>query len=396
MKKLYFFLLAAMMMFAGNVMAQKDAEHPWAGTFTLMLVDDQPYHYIPEEAAAWNVATPDTFEVVIEWNANLNQYRVTKFYDLTTDALTDGSFELKVIDEKTAQIILVKEGFHTYGVQPAETVTDEDGETHDYPEYKVSAFLTDGSNNAWSYEPVTVTMNSDGQISIDAFKVLYRDRSGMGWIVWTDGAVPLNGGDEPVAVEPRDWTGWYWMTVPAYYSMSMDGNTYPQEGAFEISKDDDGNFIVTKFLGYDTATANAFSGGIYLTPDKKKVNKATIDCEQYMNILRADDAMGMSGLVLADGAGENGPIVIEWDEDTQTITFDMFYFLTWNALSGEAPTESAMYFAASAVKGDPNAVTAVKNQETTDETTYDFTGRPATKLLKNRLYLKKGQKFLNR
>ena len=376
MKKLYFSMLAVMLMAAGNVMAQQDAEHPWAGNFTLMIPEDDPFHYLPESAEEWNVATPDQFEITVEWNEEMQQYRVTKFYDLATDNLTEGSFELKVIDEKNAQIILVKEPFHVYGIQPAGTfIVDGEEVTYD-SEYKVSATLCDGSNNTWSYEPVAVYMNSDGQISIDAFKIIYRDRSSMGWIAWVDGAVPLNGGDEPVDVEPRDWTGTYWMTVPRGYYMSYDGNEYPQEGDFEVSKDDSGNFLVTKFLGYDTATANSFSGGIYITPNKKNANKATIDCDEYMNLLQATGNYGMAGLVLCDGAAENGPIDIEWDEESQTITFDVFYFMNWDAMSGEAPTDAALYFGANAtVKSDATLVETVAVQKTAGDEYYDLSGR---------------------
>ena len=321
---------------------------------------------------------PDQFEVTIEWNEELQQYRVTKFYDLTTDNLSEGSFELGVIDEKNAQIILVNEMYHLYGIQPAETVI-EDGEEVTYNEYKVGATLCDGSNLTWSYEPIPVYMNSDGQISIEAFKVLFRDRTSMGWIVWSDGAVPLNGGDEPINVEPRDWTGTYWMTVPDNYFWGLDGNEYPIEGEFEISTDDSGNFLVTKFLGYDTATANTFSGGIYITPNKKNANKATIDCDEYMNLLYATDDYGMAGLVLCDGAAENGPVAIEWDEASQTIIIDMFYFLHWDAMSGEAPTEAAIYFGASAaVKNEGStAVKAIAVQNNGNEY-YDLSGRRLT------------------
>ena len=378
MKKFYLFVLVAMIMTAGRAMAQQDAEHPWAGTFTLMIPEDEPFHYLSEGAEEWNVATPDTFQVVVEWNAEAEQYRITTFYDLTTDHLTEGSFELKVIDEKNAQIILVKEAYHLFGIQPAGTFI-EDGEEVTYEkDTEVTATLCDGGNNTWSYEPIPVHMNSDGQISIDGFKILYRDRYSTGWIAWADGAVPLNGGDEPAVIEPRDWTGWYWMTVPANYHMSLDENVYPLEGAFEIKKDDWDNFIVTKFLGYNTADANAFSGGIYITPSKKNANKATIDCDEYMNILKTTDDSGLKGLVLADGAAQNGPIEITWDEETQTITFDIFSFLNWDATSGEAPTEAALYFSATAEKKDPSAIENVTTQALGNEY-YDLSGRRLSK-----------------
>lgn len=392
MKKLYSFLLAAMMMVTGTTMAQKDADHPWAGNYTLMIIDDSPYHYLPESAEKWEVATPDTFEVTIEWNANLEKYRVTKFYNLTTDNLKDGAFELQVVDEKTAKIILVNEAFHLYATIPAHVENTDTGDV-EVPEKKVTAKLSDGSNIIYSYEPVEVTMNSDGQISIDAFKIIYNDQKSMGWIIWTDGATPLNGGDEPVAIESRDWTGSYWMTIPQYSGRALDGNTYPEEGAFEVKKDDDGNFLVTKFLGYDTEAANAFTGGIYLTPDKKKVNKATIDCGEYMNLLQADDDFGMKGLVLCDGAAENGKIAIEWNEETKTITFDIFYFMHWDAMSGQPATEAAAFFQANAVLSDPAGIKPISTK-TIGKTAYDLTGRRVVNPTQKGLYIIDGKKVV--
>lgn len=365
MKKLYFFLLAAMLMVAGSAFAQKDAEHPWAGTYTLMLVDDEPYHYLPESAEAWNVLTPDTFEVTIEWKQDLNKYLITNFYSLPVNNIPEGGIELKVIDETTAEIILTKQKYHSYGVTPADTVyeeyTDENGvtaiDTIYYSETVVGLTLTDGSSIMYGTEPIKVFMNKDGQISIDAFKVIFGDNMSQGFFVWSDGACPLNGGDEPVDVEPRDWTGWYWMDAGVFGAYALDGNTYPAEGAFEIAKDEWGNYIVTKFMGYDTAEANAFmSGGIYITTSKKNANKATIDCEAYMNLLQAD-ASGMAGLALYDAMVGNGSIEMVFDEATQTITFDIFTLGTVDVM-GQV-TENCVYYSTTATLGDPTSLQSV-------------------------------------
>lgn len=404
MKKLYFFMLAAMLMVCSTSMAQtnKDAEHPWAGNYTLMLVDDEPFASLPEEADQYITSIPDTFEVEIKWNAEQGKYLVTKFYSFPTSNLSAGGFELKVIDDKNAEIVLVNEKFHSYGVLPAETVYETDtletGEvvidTINYKETTIGLMLTDETSSPYSIEkPVKVYMNSDGQISIDAFQIIFISRSSMGWYRWSDGACPLNGGDEPVAVEPRDWKGWYWMKADDYMFMSLDGNEYAEEGAFEIADDGYGNFIVTKFMGYDTATANAFSGGIYLTPSKKNANKATIDCDGYMNLLVSED--GMSGLALYDGSASNGPIEIEYDEATNTITFDIFCYAQ-ATMSGTMSEEgeAAWCFSATAVPGDPTAITAVATKASPKTQLYDLQGRKVAAPVKGQLYIRGDKKVM--
>jgi len=391
MKKLYFFLLSALLMVANNVNAQKDAEHPWAGNYTLMLVDDEPFHYLPEEAAKYITSVPDTFEVGIEWNAEKSQYFVTKFYDFATDSLTLGGFELKIIDDKTAEIQLVDELYHVFAVTAADTTYEETetGYTATItPAGKAGLLLSDGSNNVYGKDPVKIYMNSDGQISIDPFKVIYKDPANMGWYAWTDGATPLNGGDEPVAVEPRNSAGYYSVKADAGNFISMDGNAYNQEGAFEVAADGFGNYIVTKFMGYNTEEANAMSGGIYLTPSKKDANKATIDCDAYMNLLQSED--GMSGLALFNDAGKNGSIKISFDEATQTITFDMFCYAYVNMMGQQTADIAAWCFSATATVASTDGIASVNAQRNASTEVYDLTGRRV--MMNNKgLYIKNGR-----
>lgn len=401
MKNFYYFILVAMLMVTSTASAQKDTEHPWAGSYTVMLIDDEPMHYLPETAAEWITSVPDTFEVAIEWNAEQGKYLVTKFYNYTTNNIEDGGLELKVIDEKKAQIIPVKGCYHKFTMLPAEQVITEkvndDGkvvkDTADYSETVIGLELCDGGSSMYSYEPIEVTMNSDGQISIDAFKILYQYREGTGWFVWTDGATPLNGGDEKEDVVPYDWTGYYWITVDPFSIFALDGNEYPTEGAMEIAKDASGNFIVTKFLGYDTASANAFTGGIYLTPSTKKANVATIDCSEYMNILNTTDDLGMSGLVLCDAMGGNGSINIEIDESTNTVSIDVFYLVNWDGMTATSE-QAAMYFMADALKGDATAVKTPAIASTPSTEMYDLTGRRITAPRKGQFVIANGKKHI--
>lgn len=403
MKKIYYFILAAMLMVASTALAQKDTEHPWAGNYTVMLIDDEPLHYLNESAGKWIESIPDTFDVTIEWNAEQGKYLVTKFYNYTTNNLEAGGFELQVIDEKNAQLIPVKGVYHKFTVLPPEEVinetVDESGvvtrDTVSYSETVVGLELCDGGNNMYSYEPIAVKMNSDGQISIDAFKIIFKDRDASSWFVWTDGASPLNGGDEPEEITPYDWSGYYWITVDPFNVFALDGNEYPTEGAMEISKDASGNFIVTKFLGYDTAAANAFTGGIYLTPNSKKANKATIDCSAYMNLLTSTDDFGMAGLVLCDAIGANEGINIEIDETTNTVTIDGFNLVNWDAMA-DVNEQVAMYFMADAVKGDATQIEDVAVKSAVVTGMYDLTGRRVASPRKGQIIITNGKKIITK
>lgn len=356
MKHFYSLLLFAVLSFWGSAQAFADDEHPWAGTYTLMLVDDVPYHYLPDEAAQWITATPDTFEVTIAWNAEANKYLVTKFYNYEVNNIAAGGLEFKVIDEKNAQIIPSAYKFHKFTVLPADTLyeeyEDEDGvmvkDTTYYSETVVGLQLCDGGNMMYGLEPIDVRKNSDGQISISSgFKVIYGDRSTNGFVVWTDGATPLNGGDEIEFVQ-HDFTGFYKVTADMQFA--MDEMKWPDTFVMEIATDEWGSYLA-QFLGYDVATPNF--NAIYVDPDKKNGNKGQITLMDGFNTIAEIDGKTYQ---LLDGTSTTGPIKLTYHEDSNTLEID--YFNIWSVAD---QMESSYYLGCTATPITADEAAAIKN-----------------------------------
>lgn len=357
MKKLYTLLLLAVLSFCGAAQAFADDEHPWAGTYTLMLVDDVPYHYMPDEAAHWITAIPDTFEVTISWNEDANKYLVTKFYNYEVNNLSAGGLEFKVIDEKNAQIIPTGTKFHKFEVLPADTIygeyEDEDGQmvkdTTYYSETVVGLELSDGTNYMHSYNPIEVRKNSDGQISLGAFKVLFSERIASGIFVWSDGATPLNGGDVIENVQ-HDFTGFY--KVTADFLFAMDEVKWPETFVMEIATDEWGSYLA-QFLGYDVATPNF--NAIYVDPDKKNGNNGQITISDGFNTIAS---IGGKTYKLLDGTSADGPIKLSYNEKDGSVTIDYF-----NILCVEDQMESAYYLGCTATPITAEEAAAIKNPE---------------------------------
>ena len=356
MKKLYTLLLLAVLSFCGAAQAFADDEHPWAGTYTLMFVEDEPYSYLPEDNE-WVTAIPDTFEVTIAWDADANKYFVTKFYNYEVNNIAAGGLEFKVIDEKNAQIIPSAYKFHKFTVLPADTLyeeyEDEDGvmvkDTTYYKETVVGLQLCDGGNMMYGLDPIDVRKNSDGQISISGFKVIYGDRSTNGFVVWTDGATPLNGGDEIENVQ-HDFTGFY--KVTADFLFAMDEVKWPETFVMEIATDEWGSYLA-QFLGYDVATPNF--NAIYVDPDKKNGNNGQITISDGFNTIAS---IGGKTYKLLDGTSADGPIKLSYNEKDGSVTIDYF-----NILCVEDQMESAYYLGCTATPITAEEAAAIKNPE---------------------------------
>lgn len=407
MKKIYYLLLTAVLFIQSGMNAFADEEHPWAGTFTLMCSDDAPYIYLGDETDPYSCAKygyqpTDTFQVTISWNEATNSYLVTNFYGYDTKDLEAGGFELSVIDEKNAQIILPEIRNLTYYIFdtiPADTTytENEDGtiDTTYVAEVNVGLRLYGGGSSFPDFTPIDVYLNSDGQISLGGFKVIWVSPSG-GTIpsIWFDGATPLNGGDEPEEVVVHDWAGTYMMTLDYFYKMDEESAfEVPNEGILEIGDDGFGNYVVTKFLDFDTAAANAFTGGIYITPNKKNGNKATIDVSQYMNFLQTTDDFGMAGYALLDAYSTNDyGIDLEYNESDNSITIGTFYIVNTaedNAIVGLA-------FGATAVPYDETSIKNVENTTTSVDSNimYNVAGQRIQTPSKGHIYIKGSKKYL--
>ncbi len=386
-------ILAAVLSLCCATQAFADDEHPWAGTYTLMLVDDSPYSYLPESADQWITSVPDTFEVVIEWKADANKYLVTKFFNYEVNNNASGGIEFKVIDEKYAQIIPFGTKFHKFGIQEADTVyseyEDEDGQivkdTTYYRETVVGLELSDGTNDMHGKEPIDVKKNSDGQISISAFKVIYGDRESNGFFIWSDGATPLNGGD--TADEKHDFTGYYKFTCD-WNPFLMDDVVWPSSFLMEIATDEWGSFLA-QFLGYDVATPNY--NAIYVDPDKKNGMNGQITVMDGFNTIAEINGKHYQ---LRDGFSADGPIKLTYNEKDGSVTID--YFNVWCV---EDQAESAYYFGGTATPITAEEAAAIKapaKEATSDSAIYDLTGRRIAAPVKGQIYIQDGKKLIKK
>lgn len=394
MKKIYFFILAAMLMIAGTANAQKDAEHPWAGNYTLMLVDDEPYQWVPEDAYNYiEKELPTTFEVTIVWNAELNKYLVTKFYNWDVNNLTDGGLELKVVDDKFAQIITAGPAYHKFEVLAPDTVVteieNEDGtitkDTTYYKETVVGLDLVDGTNMMNGKEPVEVMMNSDGQISLGAFKILFINREGQGFYIWSDGATPLNGGD---IQEKHNYAGYY--KVTADYVWNMEDVQWPETFVMEIAEDEYGAYLA-QFVGYDVATPNF--NAIYVDNDTKNPANAMISLMDGFNNIATINGITYS---LVDGTSAAANIKLTYSDKDNTVGIDYF-----NIKNNSTGAESAYYFGGTATpisKEEADALAAsvstVKAATPASAAMYNLNGQRISAAQKGQLIITNGKKYL--
>lgn len=394
MKKIYFFILAAMLMIAGTANAQKDAEHPWAGNYTLMLVDDEPYQWVPEDAYNYiEKELPTTFEVNIVWNAELNKYLVTKFYNWDVNNLADGGLELKVVDDKFAQIITAGPAYHKFEVLAPDTVVteieNEDGtitkDTTYYKETVVGLDLVDGTSMMNGKEPVDVMMNSDGQISLGAFKILFKNREGQGFYIWSDGATPLNGGD---IQEKHNYAGYY--KVTAEWVMNMESMEWPETFVMEIAEDEYGAYLA-QFLGYDVATPNF--NAIYVDNDKKNPINAMISLMDGFNVIATIDGVKYS---LVDGTSAAANIKLTYNDKNNTVGIDYF-----NIKNNSTGAESAYYLGCTATpitKEEADALAAsvstVKAATPASAAMYNLNGQRISAPQKGQIILTNGKKYL--
>lgn len=394
MKKIYFFILAAMLMIAGTANAQKDAEHPWAGTYTLKDVDEEPYQYVSEDAYQYiEEKLPETFEVTIVWNAELNKYLVTKFYNWEVNNRAEGGIELKVVDDKYAQIITTGSIYHKFTVlDPDTVVTDienEDGtitkDTTYYKETVVGLDLCDGTNMMNGKEPVEVFMNSDGQISLGAFKVIFRSREGQGYYAWSDGATPLNGGD---IKEKHNYAGYY--KVTADYVWNMEDVQWPETFVMEIAEDEWGVYLA-QFVGYDVATPNF--NAIYVDNDTKNPANAMISLMDGFNNIVTIDGVTYS---LVDGTSAAANIKLTYSDKDNTVGIDYF-----NIKNNSTGAESAYYFGGTATpisKEEADALAAsvstVKAATPASAAMYNLNGQRISAPQKGQLIITNGKKYL--
>lgn len=331
------------------------AQTDWAGTYTVMT--KEPFFYT-ETAQKYGVELPETLEVVIEKQAD--QYVITKFmgYDLTQSH--DGVIILEPdANKETVCYMPTSRHLLTSEYYERTEILDEGLETQRdtlITGYKGVVITGDNMSN----DPVKITRQSDGQIKIATFALGYRtDQGGVMPVGYWQKNVPLNGGDPEEEVVPYAWAGTYLVVTDGVFTLA-EGVDCPEVFMMTIEEDmwTPGSFVVTEFWGHDDlATTNFFTGGLPLTLDAEDGDKCYLPVAAGQNLLAVRDDM-MSYYALTDGFGLGTENVALTHNADDTFTIDMFSINTYGYAEDFVPETIAMYFGATAEKGDREALQA--------------------------------------
>ncbi len=207
--------------------AEGGASFDWAGTWTVKGTE-----------AMANV--PVEFDMVVTYNESADIYLITNFLGNDVTSLNYGGILLTPsADGKTAEI---KTGTYLQMIEPG------------------VAYLTLFDSNVKA-DPIIVTVNEDGTISIADFSVV---EGGYGAAPNVAGMKAFYTGmtaSKPVEeeVEPFDWAGTW--TVKATENVAMASAEFEMVVTYNESAD---IYLITNFLGNDVTSLNY--GGILLTP----------------------------------------------------------------------------------------------------------------------------------
>ena len=215
--------------------AEGGASFDWAGTWTVKTTEMVSL-------------TSTEFEMVVEYVEGPGIYLITKFLGNDVVNLNNGGILLTPsADGKTA---VIKAGTCL--------ATIEAGVSY--------SILYDMNRSA---DPIAVTVNEDGTLSIAEFCVATNSYGGDPLAStlsgYYSGTVATKVVEEEEPVEPFDWAGTW--TVKAGKVEAYDGKEYPAEFEMEVTYMAEWDmYLVTKFMGNDVANMN--QGGILLTPSE--------------------------------------------------------------------------------------------------------------------------------
>lgn len=331
------------------------AQTDWAGTYTLRSNDPLLY---TETIAEAGLEISETFEIVI--TKQDDKYVVSKFmgYDLT--ASVDGVLELELDGQKEG-VAYIESNRHRitskYYEYEEENTNDETGETSTETVSGYEGILLLGNN--MSSDPIKLTKQSDGQIKMSNFVLMYASKATQSLLGWFDKNTPLNGGDPDEEVVPYAWAGTYLVVTDGVFTLAEDVDC-PEVFMMTIEEDmwNPGSFVVTEFWGHDDlAMTNFFTGGLPLTLDAEDGDKCYLPVAAGQNLLAVRDDM-MSYYALTDGFGLGTENVALTHNADDTFTIDMFSINTYGYAEDFVPETIAMYFGATAEKGDREALQA--------------------------------------
>lgn len=330
------------------------AQTDWAGTYT--VVAKEPFFYT-ETAESYGVTLAETFELTIAKQDD--KYVITSMmgHDLTQSH--DGVIEIEPdASKETVCYIPTKRHLLTSEYYERTETLDEGLETQRdtlITGYKGIALCGNNMGN----DPIKVTRQSDGQIKMSTFVLGYKtDQGGTVPLGWFDKNVPLNGGDPEAEVVPYAWTGTYLVETQGVFQLA-EGVDCPTAFLMTIEEDmwNPGTYLVTEFWGRESVgMINIFTGGLPLVLDTEDGDKSYLTVAPGQNLLAERDET--SYFALTDGFGLGTENVSFTHNADDSFTIDMFSINTYSYYPDHMPETIAMYFGATAKKGDREALLA--------------------------------------
>lgn len=388
-------LLSFIFALCGGVAVAQDAVD-WAGTYTLVTKDPLLYH---ETAETYGVELQETYEIEIAKQDG--KYVVTKFFGYDLSQSVDGVIDIELDGNKetvcyipTNRHYLTSKYYEYY--ENVEATDSTEARTDTISGYEGVVLAGDNFGN----DPIKVTRQSDGQIKLGNFVLAYKNTEGVTHLLgWYDKNVPLNGGDPDEAVVAYDWAGTYLVSTDGVLAM-VDDVECPEYFLMTIEEDmwEPGSYLVTEFWGHDDlADTNFFTGGLPLTLDTEDGDVCYLSVAPGQNLLAERDAVSYYALTDAFDMGEY-PIDLTHNSD-DTFTIGMFNINTYGYDADFVPESIAMYFGATAEKGDREtllaklenltAIDQVNAPKVVNETYYDLSGTQHSSLQKGLNFIKR-------
>jgi hypothetical protein len=313
------------------------------------------------KVSSWDGGSyPSEFNVTIEYNTDWQMYLLIEFMDTNIADLNQGGILLTPAqDGKTATL------------DPGLLASVGNG---DFMKLRDA----NGQPN-----PLTLTVNEDGTISIDDFALMkgaWDSEEGNSAMASYNEVTASKAGEEGGSTPEQtfDWTGEYTLSATAM----INGETAPLETDFTVVYDATYNmYLVTEFLGYDVLTANY--GGLLLeiAEDGKS---ATLEAG-YLAYTQ-DEVLELRDMNL-----QKSPITLTLNNDG-TVSFDNFCSASIDA--GNNVTLVGYYQDVVAVKKNESGI---ENVVTENETViYDLSGRRVKAITNAGIYIINGQKHIIR
>ncbi len=323
---------APVAMYQGEITATKEVpvEFTWDGTWTVTS----------SVAMTGEGECPGTFEMVIEYFADYDMYLITKFMGNEIAAYNQGGILLSPAEDGTATI------------KTGTTVKCVEAGVHYYKMYDA-----EGGTN-----PLTVTKNEDGTITISNFKVshMYYDADFNTTTApladYSDVKASKNVEEEEEPVL-YDFAGVYDVTATV---VSEDGKAYPEAFEMAVTWSEEYGYYIEYFFNNDVRTLNY--GGIAL--ERTGDNAGQIETNMYLgSIIAGEEYLKMYDI---EGGDKSLDVTVNDDESLSIADFTVYNVNFGNEANGwtMSNTKVATYTDVKAVKNgkDPVSIRTVEKE----------------------------------